>query len=65
MWTYFAKSKVLMLTFSSRIVFLYSSNASFLISLVSNDVSSTLAEAFVLAGALLVDRMPALSRDKS
>jgi hypothetical protein len=64
MRTYFAKSKVLRPTFSSRIAFLYSSNASFVASLVSNDISSTFAEVFVLAQVLLVDRTPALSRDE-
>ena len=62
--TYFAKSKVLSPTFSDRIALLYSSNSSSFVSLLSVDVSSSLAEVFPVADILLVDRTPAFSKDE-
>ena len=64
MWTYFAKSKVLRPTFSDSIALLYSSNASSLVSLLSVDVSFSLAEDFTVVDIPLVDRTPAFSRDE-
>lgn len=63
MWTHFAKSKVLRPTFCDRMALLYSSNASFFVSLLSVDVSSS-AEEFLLADTPLVERTPAFSRDE-
>jgi hypothetical protein len=54
---------VLRPTFTDRIALLYSSNASSFVSLLSVDVSFSLADDFTVADIPLVDRTPAFSRD--